>query len=331
MMTLKRSISLILLSTLTVFSCKPDHPLDKKEAVNNIRALDSEIIGLAEQISETPAVRALEFLKNQSSSPLPFKNDTSARLSGHPPYSFAVKKGVYQWDTITGSFVKQKDTTVILLHFPLIDRPKSACRFLLSDYQTRDTKSRPGFPVSAEAKLFIDGHEELTVSHHAVLSENMLSAIITDAHAGDFDLHFHLARTGDFSQQSGILKGDLKIQEGKKEIINMEFKIDIDYHPPVAYSVRYIRFLMTVFETELKADINYGAINPTSGHYADEFNSNSKIFLKNLENRGIIGNIVLSLNTGKDKLDYFIRFSDGTESLLSDQFIILKKLIHLKY
>lgn len=330
-MTLKPPVSLLLFSALTVFSCKSDHPLDKKEAVNNLRALDSEIINLAEQISEKPAFRALEFLKNQSSSPLPFKNDTSARSSGHSPYSFAEKKGIYKWDTITGSFVKQKDTTVILLYFPLAYRSKVSCRFLLSDYQIRDTKSKPGFPVSAEAELFIDGHEELTVSHHALLAENMLSEINSTIHSGDFDFRFHFTRTGDFSQKSGLLQGDLKIQEGKKEIINMKYKFDIDYHPPVAYSIRYIRFLMKVFETQLKADINYGAMNPTSDQYANEFNSNSKIFLKNLEDMGILGNIVLSSENGTDKLDYFIRFSDGTETLLIDQLIILKKLKHLKY
>jgi len=330
-MTLKRPVSLILFSALTLFSCKSDHPLDKKEAVNDLRALNSEIINLAEQISEKPAFRALEFLKNQSSSPLPFKNDTSARLPRLSPYSFAEKKGVYKWDTITGSFVKQKDTTVMLLYFPLADRSKASCRFLLSDYQTRDTRSRPGFPVSTEAELFIDGREELSVSHHAVIAENMLSEINSAVHSGDFDLRFHLARTGDFSRKSGILQGYIAIQEGKKEIINTEYKIDIDYHPPVAYSVRYIRLLMKVFETQLKADINYGAMNPTSNHYADEFNSNSKIFLKNLEDMGVLGNIVLSSDNGTDKLDYFIRFSDGTETLLSDQLIILKKVMHLKY
>jgi hypothetical protein len=329
-MTCKHLFPLILALLFFVFSCKSDHPLDKKEAINNLRILNSEILSLVEKTSGSQAFQAMEFLWKQSSSPLPFNNDTSVKLFKQVPYSFARKKGVYVWDTITKTFIRQKDTSLILLHFPLITKSKAYCRFFLYAYETRNTRSRPGFPITIEAKLFIDGHEELSVSHHAALAENMPSEIKSAVHCCDFNLRFYLLREGDFSQKSGVLKGDLKLEEGSKEILSAGYSIDIDYHPPLTYSFRYIRFLMKVFDSELKGKINYGAISPTSDHYASEFNSNSSIILKNLEDNGIIGNIVLSPVDGKDKLDFFIRFTDGTESILSDH-IILKKILNLKY
>jgi len=330
-MTNKQLYLLILPLLFFTFACKTDHPLDKKEAVNSLKILNGDLINFAVNTSQKPWYRAMKFLLNQSSSPLPFKNDTSGNFFNSLRYSFADKKGFYVWDTVSGTFVKQKDTSMILIYFPLPGKMESYCKFFLYAYEMQDTRSRPGFPIDIRAKLFIDNHEELSLNHHALIAENLLSVVSSDLHCSDFHLSFHMAREGDFSQKSGLVKGDLQLRDGKQEIISAEYNIDIDYHPPVTYSFQYIRLMMKVFESKLECNINYGTISPTSNEYANEFNKNSGILIKNLENSGIIGNVVLAPEDGKDKLDFFIRYSDGTMSKLSDQIIILKKILNKKY
>ena len=311
-------------------SCNKDHPLDKKDALNSLKILNSDITNLTEQASEKPWFQAMKFLYEQSSSPLPFNHDTTAKKM-YSSYSFAEKKGVYLWDAIHRTFVKEKDTSLILLRFPLLSEKKSWCKFFLYDYETQNTRSRPGFPVNAEASLYIDDHKELSLSHRALLAENMPSALTTEITGSEFHFRFTFNREGNFSQKSGVLKGNILLEAGRTEILSSAFNIDIDYHPPVTYSLEYIRFLMKIMGTDLNCKINYRAISPTSNHYAQEVNNNSSIVLKNLDNNGIIGNIVLASADGKDKLDLYVRFNDGSKSLLSDQILLLRKILNLKY
>jgi hypothetical protein len=49
------------------------------------------------------------------------------------------------------------------------------------------------------------------------------------------------------------------------------------------------------------------------------------------DQKALIGKIVLAPVTKVDELDYFVEFADGTQSRLSDNILVLKKLFNLKY
>jgi hypothetical protein len=83
---------------------------------------------------------------------------------------------------------------------------------------------------------------------------------------------------------------------------------------------------LKLFNTKLSGTIDYGSINPSSDKYDQEFNKNTNLELTNSDDKGKIGNIVLSPDGSGGRFDYFIRLSDGSEYRLTDQIMVLKKL-----
>jgi len=317
---------LILFLPFLVLSCRNSHPIDKKEALNSLKVLNGDIIRYINKVSERPGFKALGFLLKQPSAHLPFRSDTSHSTGSVNGFSFNGQKGIYSWDTVSRMFLKDKDTSVILLRFPMPGAPASLCRFYLYKFETGSTRKRPGFPVEIRAKLFIGNKEKLSISHQARISESMISWMSSELKSDSSELLFNMARKGSFADKSGKVNASLRLFEGSKEILRSKLDLDIDYHPPLSYSVRHISIEQKLFATELSGTIDYGSISPTSDQYDLEFNKHTDIEVINTEDRGIIGNIVLSPAGDNGRFDYFIRFSDGSESRLTDQFNVLRKL-----
>lgn len=324
-----KSIScLLIILMILVLSCKNSHPVDKKEALNNVKILNSDIINFVHRSSERPGIKALEFLIKQASAPLPFLYDTSHGLRLIKNFSFAANKGIYCWDTASMMFQKKKDTSLILIRFPMPGNMHQECSFLLYDFAVGKTRSKPRFPVKIQASLLIGEKEVFIISHHASINESMISSIKTEIKSDSTEFSLSFSREGSFADKSGELIARLRLLEGRIKILKSTLKCDIDYHPPLSYSYRKISIEQNLFSTELKGTIDYGSINPTSNQYDQEFNKYTHLELIDSEDDGIIGNIVLS-PVGKDgRYDYFIRFSDGSETRLKDQLLVLKKLLN---
>lgn len=329
----KSKMLLLLVLPMMIFNatCKNEHALDKKEAVNNLKILNSDIVNFIDKASEWNEIKAMEFLLKQSSSPLPIRKETSSEFYKHPVYSYQKNLGIYDWDFERGAFVKQKDTSVIVLNFTLGDRTKTFCKFFLLAYEAHDFKSKPEFPVRIEAKLMVNDKEELSISHQATVKEDLPAEVNTKIHGAHFDLLVHLTREGDFSAKNGILKGNIDFHANGERAVKAECKIKIVYHPPVNYSFQNIQFRLRVFESEVSGAIDYSKIYPAGNYNAAEFSSASNIVMKNLESDRIIGNIVLSPDDNSDNLDFFIRFSDGSQTKLSDYIIALNKILNYKF
>ena len=325
-MNVKQSLILVLVLQFLFFSCNTGHPIDKKEAVNDIKILNGDIIRFISRSSELPGFKALGFLLKQPSEPLPFKIDTSGAPGLVKNFSFAEKKGIYIWDTLNRVFLKKKDTTLILIRFPMPGQPGSECRFFLYDYQTGKTRTKPLFPLNIRAKLFIGDREELNISHRACISEDMISSVASKVTGDSLEFSFKMNREGSFAVNNGKLNSSLLIHERGKEIMRLILDLLIDYHSPMSYSVRKISIEQKMFTTTLSGIIDYGSINPTSARYDEEFNKYTNLEIYNSDDQGKIGNIVLSPFGNNGHFDYFIRFSDGSECRLSDQILVLKKI-----
>ncbi len=319
---------IIILLVLLFQSCKQGHPVDKKEAVNSIKILNSDIISFIYRTSGRPEMKALGFLLKQPSAPIPFHYDSSGGLANIKTFSFEANRGVYRWDTLAKSFIKTKDTSLILIFFPIPGDPASECRFILYNYVIGKTRTKPVFPVKLNASLFIGDKEEITIRHEAVINESMIASMETELKNDSAGLSFYMSRTGSFAAKTGEIKASLRLHEGKSDIMNSTLKCEIEYHAPISYSFSHMSIEQTLFSTELSGTIDYASINPSSDQYNQEFNKYTHLELLNSEDHGIIGKIVLSPVGEDGRYDYFIRFSDGSESRLTEQFIVLNKLFN---
>ncbi|MCX6282188.1 MAG: hypothetical protein NTU51_09510 [Bacteroidetes bacterium] len=294
-----------------------------------MKILNSDIISFIYRSSEKQGFKALKFLLQQPSNPLPFLIDTSKRPGFNKNFSFTGSKGIYCWDATNQMFIKKKDTSLIIIRFPMPGQANQECRFFLYEFETGKTRTRPEFPVKIRAKLYIGNREEFSLSHQARISETMIASICTKIKSDSTDISLTLNREGSFAVKRGNLNINLRVLEAGKEIMVSAIKMEIDYHPPISYSINHIRIEQNLFSTELSGKINYGKINPTSNEYNEEFNKNTDLKLLNSDDRDIIGNIILSPSGVDGRFDYFIRFSDGSESRLKDQLMVLQNLLKI--
>jgi hypothetical protein len=146
-------------------------------------------------------------------------------------------------------FVKGKDTSLILIRFPMPGRPGSECRFFLYDYEAGKTRTKPVFPIDISAKLLVGNREELNISHRARISEDMISSISSKLTSDSLEFSFEMNREGSFAVKNGKLNTSLHILQKGKEIMRSILYLLIDYHPPLSYSVRKISIETIQYKT----------------------------------------------------------------------------------
>jgi hypothetical protein len=310
--------------------CSGEKKLSRDEANDCLKILNSDLVNLADNASEMAELKALRFLRNEKSAPLPFKNDSATNVFNRKEYYFEENTGVYCWNSNRRYFEKVRDTSVISLHFPSAGSLINNVHFLMSTYKTQKINSRPDFPIDVQATISIDDRELFNLIHEARIDENLPRSIHTITEGSNYKVEFDMDRLGKAADKTGIMNMKMVMSVPGKEIIHSEFTVGINYHNPT-YSVKDIKVEQEFFGIQLKGTIDYEKINPTSNAYAEEVNRHSSLILRRKSDGAVIGRLVMGELPRKDQLDYFIRFSDNSEELLSNYILPLKKILNLKY
>jgi hypothetical protein len=317
-------VSFSLISILILSACNSKQ-LDRAEADRSMKILNGNLVNLLSVGSEKPEYKALSFLFEQISTPLPFvkkANPTQPEI----PFNFDEKKGQYQWNSLLETFEKKDDSDHISLFFPSEKSNKNNIRLDLNNYQSQAFSSRPAFPVEIDAILKADDQEIATIIHTARISNNLPEQISTKVKATDYEFSIELKRTQ--LNKVGKLLIDIDLKTKGITVISAKVDARIEYSRQ-GYFYKTINFRLKLIDHTVKGEINYAAIDPTSADYISSFNSNSSILL--YEGRNLVGNIVLNKTENGELLDYFIRFRNKEEVLLSQYIPFLKKLLDLKY
>lgn len=296
----------------------------EEEADRSMKVLNSDWVNFFSQASEKPEMKAIAFLWDQSSAPLPFPQEKFTVGKAYQPYDFEASKGIYVWDEQT--FVRQADTSLVIFRFEPDTGGVYRSAFILSDFSVAPVGSRPDFPVEMAAMLQVNGAGPLTINHQATVEEHLPLHITTELRGPDYDLKLKLNRTRE--QDAGTLRFTLRMDAGSQEIFSFDLDAAIGYSRQ-GYFFNQIYFDSRMFRHSVTGKIDYAQIDPTGADYAGSFNRHSQITL--FEGRHKVGDIVLAKTADGELLDYFIRFSSGEEKLLSDYLPFLKKILNLKY
>ena len=310
---------------LILVSCK-GKILDRQEADRSMKILNSNLMNLLTAGSEKPEFQAMEFLFNQEVSPLPFYKTKNQAVPDTVTYNIEKNKGNYSWDSDTKRFKKTENADRISLNFPLSNSAANTIRFDLIHYKSQAYSSRPDLPVLVDA-IISDADRQLAgLKHTANITNNLPENISTKIIGLDYEAAFELRRTQ--LKNDGKLMIDLFLKTKGFEVISGHVDAEIEYSRQ-GYFFKTIDFYLKLQDHHVTGKIKYSEINPTAADYIDSFNSNSSIILS--EGKNQVGKIVLNKTDNKELLDYYIRFSDGSETLLSTYIPVLKKLLNLKY
>lgn len=323
-MKIKANVYLVF-AFLMLVSCK-GKILDPQEADRSMKILNSNLMNLLSTGSEKPEYQALAFLFNLEDSPLPFHKKKNPVAPDTVIYNIEKNKGNYIWDADSNTFKKTENADHISLNFPLAISGVNTIRFDLIQYKSQAYSSRPDLPVLVDAIICDANRQIASIKHTANITNNLPENISTAIKGLDYEAGFELRRTQ--IKKDGKLKIDLFLKSKGFDVISGNVDAAIEYSRQ-GYFFKTINFYLKLHDHHVTGTINYGEINPTAADYIDSFNSHSSIIL--YEGKNEVGKIVLNKTDNKELLDYFIKFSNGSETLLSTYIPVLKKLLNLKY
>lgn len=316
---------LALLIAFLLNACS-DKQLSPAEADRSMKILNGNIVNLLTAGSEKPEYKIISFLMNQASTPLPFVKKTGTTQPDTAIYRFAPNCGEYHWNPTAHAFEKTKNSSTVSLIFPSEKSDKNNVRLDLIQYKSQAYSSRPDLPTEIDAKITMDNETIVEILHHAVISNNLPEKISSLVKGTDYETGVELYRTQ--HGKEGKLNFDIFLKTKGFEVVKIHVDAQIEYSRQ-GYFFKFIAFDLKLIDHQVTGEIDYSAIDPTSSDYIHSFNSNSSIIVS--EGRHQVGTIVLNKTENQELLDYFIKFSDGEEILLSHYIPALNKLLNLKY
>ncbi len=316
----------VILFLCVLSSCK-SKKYNYDESVRSLKILNSDLVNFFNAISEKKEFEAMTFLWNYPSSPVPFKKEEFTVGKPEEVYDFEKLKGKYVLNPETQEFTRVEESGEIEISYTL---PKSdfECLFIITSFKHEEITSRPKFPVDVNVKLLSEGKESLRIRHHATVEDDLPKELTTVLEQDDFlaKVTFSRTREGDL----GRIQFNLDCSIKGSSFVTVKITAGVGYSS-MGYYFKKIEMDNRLFNHELKGVVHYDKIDPTSGDYVDSWNTNSEIEIFELPMKVKVGNVVLGKTGNNELQDYFIRFSNGQEELLSSYLPYLDRLLNFKY
>lgn len=296
--------------------------MSPSEADRSMKILNSNLTNLITISSDKPEIQAVYFLLHENSSPLCLKQKNSSSNS-----SGVHEKGIFVWNKQTQQFEKQSNSEQVELLFPFDGKGGDSAHFIMNEFEVQACKSRPDFPVSADAVLKMGQKVKLQIEHNATIEDNLPLQINSLFRGDDYLLTFLLHRTR--MDQKGDFKCEFKLKNKGFAICSGKIDAKIEYSR-AGYYFRHFNFAIKLMDHQIHGTLDYSLIDPTATDYAELFNRHSQIYIEE-SNAGKVGEIVLGKNGDGELLDYLVEFSNGKQVLLSEYIPLLKKILDFKY
>lgn len=323
---MKQTFFFLFVLTFFILNACKSKQLNQAEADRSMKVLNGNLINLMSSGSEKPEFKALSFLVNQTSTPLPFTKRENPTQPDTVIFRLKERKGIYHWNPEQKTFNRSGNSEIVSLYFPEEKSDTNSLCLNLEKYQSQAYSSRPDFPTEVEATLKMNNQKIASISHKAHILNNLPEYISTKIDGIDYQATLRLRRTQ--LNKDGKLLIDFFLKSKGFQVISGKMDAEIEYSRQ-GYFFKTINFRLKLIDHEIIGKINYSAINPTSADYVGSFNSNTSIVI--FEGRNKVGNIVLNKTNNNELLDYFVRFSNGKEILISEYIPALKKMLNLKY
>jgi hypothetical protein len=309
---------------LLLFSCR-NKTYNYDEAVRSLKVLNSDLTNLFLEAEEKEELKALNFLWEQESAPLPSPGERFTLGRPYTPFDFNASAGIWFWNADSAKFFRKENNDKLIFNYPAEDF--SDVRFLISKYESVPVSSRPEFPVVMDAQLWIDDAEMLTIEHSASVEDKLPLLIQSSVRGSDFEIvgNFNRSRRGNL----GNLDSEFYMEYLNRKLIQLQFNSEIGYSR-MGYYFEKIDFKINLFSHVVTGKIDYDKINPTSEDYASSFNSNSVIQIFELPGKRKVGDIVLHTLPDGEILDYFVKFSNGQMIMVNEHLPVLNKILNLK-
>ena len=298
---------------------------DKDEAVRSLKVLNSDITNMLLTAGELPESKALKFIWDQPTAPVPFPNEKFVSDLPYQPYNLSHVCGIYHWDTISNSFRLISASDSLVINYP--DPESGAVSMIIADYFSVPISSKPDFPTKVNSSIWVNGELKTTIQHIASVADELPLNLQTTLTGSNYEIiaWFDRTRNGD----NGTISAEMTLIYEKSEVLNFAVNATIGYSA-MGYYFNKISFNAKLFRHTVSGKIDYDLIDPTADDYVSSFNSNTRIEIFEQPMKRKVGNIVLAAVNNGELLDYHIQFRNKECVLLSEYLPVINKILQVK-
>ena len=321
-MRLLASFFWLLLIVASFTSCKKE--LTAKDGEKHLRAFDNELITISKQLKNSESVVALEQLFSIKKLPVPFRYRTNSKDT---PFPFEKLKGIYQYDSLTNGCYKFATADSIIIIFPFRTLKHSKAKFIIASYVEAVSVWGPMFPTQADIKLEIDKKTVASIKSKGELNYQVPTQSNTTIQFGHYA--FRIDLRSKLSRRKSKMFLDLALEKAGKTILNCTSDMKVSQTEFNGTLFDKVNLYCAAFPIIIRAKANYGAIDPASHDFINEFNRQIDISVES-EQKASIGRIVLKDRSNTNRLNFAIIYSDGTSAWLDDFLFFMKELMNVK-
>lgn len=317
---------------MAVSSCRHDKTLNRAEADRSLKALDSDLTRIADAVSQSPGSLAINSLGSFENAPVPIKTKRTKLFETHGMFMFDRMKGEYTWNAATTTFDFHPGGNTIVIWYPLKNSTGNRACCIIYDYSEVQTTSFARFPLILKADISVDNQKVFSIDHHASLSCGFPVMMTSDLWMGNSSIRLSMTNRLDTLHKRGAVTLKLFAGNPAHWVIQSVSSAEIELFRGGTYGLLTLESKTRLFDFLLDMRMNYLKISPSSRQYAEDFNSNSSITLYDESLHARVGTLMLQKSKEEEnRLDFMIRFSDGTDGFLSDWLLIYKKFLHFKH
>lgn len=319
----------LLLFTSLVFISSCVRKADKPEAQKYLRAFDAELMQHSRRIARSDGMQALSRLLNLPSAPLPLIYSNTVDSSGNRGYSLEVACGSFSFDEQNQLWVENQapqDSSKLQLMFQNTEGQWLCCR--IYDYDEQPTALGLMFPTRLNATIMKQEHELVKVKVKSDIAYGFPASATAEITLAGYDFKMNLTTTFHNHKQA-TLQTDAWIKRDRKEVVAAVMKSDvkISEHNTLTYNEKHLRLEAFPLIMELRSAYDFS--QSSANDFFNQWNRKSKVWLYSQDGVSL-GELILKRPSGKDRLNIFIQYHDGTDENLEDLMLLVKSVLNVK-
>ncbi len=321
-------VNLLVFIILNIFLVSCSKSLSRDEGQKYLRAFDNEFIQLFARINETEASGAIQALSLLPEIPLPlfFVNELDEK-TGLQSYNFQKMKGIYTYLPENNVIKKTNQCDSVCILFPFKTNDDSLTRFILTDYSESTTALLMMFPQIYKATITANTRKLADISFKGVVKHELPADAEMKLLFSNFQIQLTMKTS--FKKTHGTIKMRIEISEDNKPILSGRIITDVKIteYKTLVYNNKTIE--LDVFPLKIRFESALDFSSSTSGKFIEEFNNNSnfEIFTHSGDK---VGDVFLAHVTGRDRINFHIKYGDGYTENLEDLLLSVKKIINFK-
>lgn len=311
---------------LLIASCKKK--LSPNEARTYLRAMDSELIQLAQRIGSTRGLNELSHLSKLEGAPIPFVfKGTDSLINKTETFDFHQLMGIYTWDTIDNRLVKTALADSIIVLFPSKEQAGEIFQFTLSEW--KEAPSAFGMKLPEKIKASISNRERTiwNLELDLQLREGLPVKLNASSNFQAFTIKSKLKTR--LRKRNSTATFQLEVIESENKMVNFQVitEVNLNKNNAIGFGRKTIEARVFPVKMIFRASDGIHMLRPE--HFVEDFNKSHNIrLLTTTYNR--IGTTELRNIQGRDKLNPVIIYQDGSEETLEDLLLSARKILNFK-